>query len=86
MKKFVISLVLSISCLSSYAQSTLPKIIAPSPEAAALFRFLDYPVNYATGVPDISVPLYEVKCGSLSLPVSISYHAAGRRVTDQTGP
>jgi len=63
----------------------LPRIIQPSPEAAALFRYLDYPVDFSTGLPAISVPIYEVKCGSLTVPVSIDYHASGRRVYDQDG-
>jgi YD repeat-containing protein len=68
-------------------QSTdLPKLIRPSPEASALFRFQDYPVDYSTGLISINVPIYEVKSGSLSVPVSISYHASGRRVYDQDGP
>ena len=64
----------------------LPKIIHPSPETSALFRFQDYPMDHSTGLPQISIPIYEVKSGSLSVPISISYHASGRRVTDQDGP
>jgi YD repeat-containing protein len=63
---------------------TAPKVIPPSPEAATLFRFLDYPVN-VTGVPDISIPVYEVKSGALSVPITLSYHAGGRRASDETG-
>jgi hypothetical protein len=70
---------------AGYGQD-LPKIIKPSPEAAAFFRFQDYPVDYSTGLPEISVPIYEVKGRSLSLPVSLSYHASGRKVYDQDGP
>jgi YD repeat-containing protein len=66
-------------------QTDLPKIIQPSPSTAALFKYLDYPVNYSTGVPSVSIPIYEVVSGSLSVPVSISYHASGRKVTDQDG-
>jgi len=64
----------------------LPKVIKPSPETSALFRFSDYPMDYSTGLPQISIPIYEVQSGSLSVPISISYHASGRRVTDQDGP
>ena len=68
------------------AAQGLPKILPPSPEAASLFRFLDYAVDYSSGVPQVSIPLYEVKSGSLRVPVSISYFAGGRRVNDVTGP
>src|SRR4051812_31972766 len=83
---------IAISCLllaggsfNGYSQD-LPKVIQPSPEAAALFRFMDYPMDYSTGLPQISIPLYEVKSGELSVPISISNHASGRRVNDQDGP
>ncbi len=68
------------------AQTDLPKIVKPSPEVSALFKFQDYPMDYSTGLPQISIPIYEVKSGSLSVPISISYHASGRKVYDQDGP
>jgi len=68
------------------AAQDVPKVIQPSPEASALFRFHDYPMDYSTGLPSISIPLYEVKSGSLSVPITLGYHASGRRVSDQDGP
>ncbi|MDE6150518.1 MAG: hypothetical protein K2G12_00785, partial [Prevotella sp.] len=53
-----------------------------SPQAAALARYGEYPVGHTTGVPDITIPLYEVKVGDYTLPVSISYHASGIKVND----
>ena len=41
------------------------------------------PVNEAAGTPSISLPLYEVHSGSLNLPLTLSYHASGIRVSDQ---
>lgn len=78
--------VLSISAANDLSAQDLPKIIQPSPEVSALFRFQDYPMDYSTGLPQINIPLYEVKSGSLSVPISISYHASGRRISDQDGP
>lgn len=72
--------------LNVYAQNDLPKIIKPSPETSALFRFQDYPMDYSTGLPHISIPIYEVTSGSLNVPISLSYHASGRKVYDQDGP
>ena len=68
------------------AQSTdIPRFIPPSPEVSALFRYLDYPVGYSTGIPEISIPIYTIQCGSLSLPITINYHSGGRRFSDLTG-
>ena len=60
----------------------LERFLPPSPQAAALARYGEYPVSLATGVPEISIPLYEIKLGSYTLPISISYHASGIKVDD----
>jgi hypothetical protein len=41
------------------------------------------PVSEAAGTPSISIPLYEIRSDSLTLPLSLSYHASGIRVMDQ---
>ncbi|EKU91695.1 hypothetical protein [Bacteroides oleiciplenus] len=75
----------SIMALSaSYPE--YPRIIPPSPEVASIFKFVDYAVNHSTGLTQISIPLYTVTCGDLTLPISIDYHASGRRYNDVTGP
>ena len=52
----------------------------PAPNAAALGKYGDYSVSNFTGVPDISIPIYTIKEGPLSLPIGISYHASGIKV------
>jgi YD repeat-containing protein len=59
-----------------------PTIIPPSPQAQAFMRYGEIPVDYSTGVPSISIPLYTVKEKKLELPISISYHASGIKVND----
>lgn len=63
-------------------KSPLEKILPLSPQAAALARYGEYPVSHATGVPDISIPIYDIKIGNFTLPISISYHASGIKVDD----
>lgn len=60
--------------------------VYPSPTASSLGKYADIPVSYHTGVPNISVPLYTINEGDLSLPVSVSYHAAGIRVDEISSP
>jgi hypothetical protein len=82
---------ISILCLlllsfSGIAQTTFgqpPKVIPPSPDIAAFQKFGDIPVSPYTGVPNISVPLYNITTGDLNLPISINYHASGIKVTDE---
>ena len=56
-----------------------------SPTAAALGKFGDIPVSNHTGIPNISIPVYTVKEGNLSLPISLSYHAGGMKVMEPAG-
>ena len=58
-------------------------IIPPSPNVASLGKYGDIPVSYYTGTPNISIPIYEVVDGDVSLPVSISYHASGIKVAEE---
>ncbi|MCP9612907.1 RHS repeat domain-containing protein [Coprobacter tertius] len=63
----------------------LPDKMLPSPDAASIAKYQNYPVDHCTGVPDISIPLYEIVCGDLRLPITLSYHASGLRVHDISG-
>ena len=62
------------------------KLIGPSPEAAAMTRYADTPVSYCLGIAQVSIPLYEIKSRSLTLPISLSYDASGVRVDAVSGP
>ncbi len=62
----------------SQQQKMLPKI--QNPEAYNLGLYGIYPVDHSTGVPKIDIPLYTIKSGSLSFPISASYHASGIKV------
>src|SRR5258706_269180 len=73
----------SLASTNCFPQSQLvkePKFA--SPNAAALGKYADIPVSYHTGVPEISIPIYTIQEGTLSLPVSLSYHSSGIRVDE----
>lgn len=84
-------ILLSILCLAinSFGQVDankfkLPAVIENAPTAAALGRYDEIPVSVQTGVPDISIPLYTIRSGGISLPISLSYHASGIKVSDRS--
>lgn len=54
----------------------------PSPNAAALGEYGDFPVSYHTGVPNISIPIYTLTEGSLQFLISLSYHSSGIQVDE----
>lgn len=62
---------------------TYPVIIPPSPNASSLGVYGDVPVGHYTGIPSISIPLYEVVSGRIKVPVTLSYHAGGIRVSQE---
>src|SRR5690554_53112 len=59
----------------------LPQII--SPQAYEFTKYGDVPVNTYTGVPNISVPLYEIEAAGLNIPISLSYHSNGIKVSEE---
>src|SRR6185295_18208370 len=69
-------------CVLAQQNIDIPQPIPPSPDAAALGKYGSIPVSLHTGVPDISIPIYTIKTSRLSVPVSLSYHASGIKVTD----
>ena len=56
--------------------------IPPSPEVQSFMKYGFYPVDYCTGIPKIEAPIYEIKSGKLSLPISLNYHASGIKVNE----
>jgi len=67
------------------SQDGAPKLISQtpvSPNSASLGKYGEVPVGLYTGVPNISIPFYEVNSGNLKLPLSISYHAGGVKVEE----
>ena len=55
-------------------------VVMPPPESASLGKYIDIPIGYYTGVPNIGIPIHTVQDGPLSLPISLSYHASGVKV------
>lgn len=82
-KRIIISLI--IICNSTYCFCQSSTQIPASPNAASLGRYGEIPVGYYTGVPQIDIPLYEISANAFKLPISISYHAGGNRVSEEAG-
>jgi YD repeat-containing protein len=76
----LLSLLLAVIPLWLNAQQT--NVIPPSPEAASVFKFTEVPVSAYSGLANVSIPLFEVKAGKLTIPVNLSYHGRGIRVEE----
>ncbi len=65
------------------AESSTVKIVErgpASPTTSSLGKYFDVPVNMATGIPNIQIPLYTIKTGNITLPISLNYHGGGVKV------
>jgi len=60
-------------------------VTPPSPTASALGRYAEVPVNLHSGIPEISIPLYTITQGDLTIPVKLSFHAGGHKVQSVAG-
>ena len=70
----ILALVFLIGCnLLGQEVQSLEFTIPPSPQAAAFKQYGEYAVNYSTGVPDISIPLYELNHRGYKLPLELKY-------------
>ncbi|WP_029902543.1 hypothetical protein [Prevotella sp. 10(H)] len=59
-----------------------PLVLPPSPQAKQFMRYGEVPVDLSSGVPEISIPIYTINVNNLQVPISISYHAGGNKVSD----
>ncbi len=66
-------------------QDINPSLLPPSPGTAALAKFGSIPMTYYNGLPNIQIPLYEVRSGKAILPITLRYHAQGVKVNDVNG-
>lgn len=93
MKIFLLSIFTMLLSACVYAQETnnyfnspyidhYSNVVPVTPNAASFTTYGNIPVNYATGVPNISIPLYTVQVDGVQVPISISYHASGVKVDE----
>lgn len=80
---------ISIVTINGHAQNEIkldvPRIVPISPTAAAMEKYQSYPVDYCTGIPNITIPLYEIVAGEITIPVTLTYHASGIKPKERSG-
>jgi YD repeat-containing protein len=84
MKRILIAGLLLCQYIYVYSQAynNIHDATPPSPEVAALAKYTDIPMDYSSGVPPISIPIYTLKSGMIELPVSLNYNASGIKVEE----
>lgn len=61
-------------------------VFPPTPEVSSIGKFIDQPMTLSRGIPEISIPVYNLKVSDeLSYPLSLQYQAGGIRVEEMAG-
>ncbi|WP_146198720.1 hypothetical protein [Pararcticibacter amylolyticus] len=76
---------MTMSASSVVPNPKIPSYVPPSPQAQALTRYGDYPVDYHTGLVDMTVPVYEIITKEFRLPIEMKFHASGRLAYEANG-
>lgn len=63
-------------------KNTAKSFVPASPNVAQIQKYGDIPVNYSSGVPSISIPIWTLNLKDFSWPVSLSYHSIGTQVSE----
>lgn len=87
MKRITLMLLLSATNLVATAQDDpmqlkLPNILPPSPEAAAINKNGQLAVGMISGGAQASIPLYDIKLRSISIPINLNYASNGTKVDE----
>src|SRR5688572_200749 len=61
------------------------KVIPPSPVTHEYEKYINYNVSMYNGLPEISIPLYNIELKGLTIPVNLTYHASGVKFEQYSG-
>lgn len=75
LKILILALMMFFNAIKTDAQSDHIYNV-PGPEVANIGLYGTIPVSHFTGIPDISIPLYTVNVGTISIPITANYHIA----------
>lgn len=65
----------------SQTAPALMKVSYPSPAAMEIQKYGEYPVGHFTGIPDIRIPLYEIRTSRNVVPLELQNHPSGFKPT-----
>lgn len=73
---------LSVCIVQGQEFDPVKNITPAAPEASQFQKYGDIPVSYYTGTPSISIPIYTVQSFDVTVPIGLSYHASGVKLTE----
>lgn len=78
MRTYLLLWLLTVTLLCK-GQSPKTNVNFASPNATGLGLYGEVPVSLHNGVPNVSIPMFEINEGPIKVPVTLSYHASGVR-------
>ncbi|MDB4325256.1 hypothetical protein N9960_01880 [Flavobacteriaceae bacterium] len=63
--------------------NSLPSILPPSPTANEFLKYGEIPISKYTGTPNINIPIYTINAKGIDVPISLSYHSNGIKVSEE---
>lgn len=85
MRKIIMFLLVISTGIYGQTEIEIPEIIPPSPNAYNILKYGDYPVSHHSGIPDITIPLYNINLSDITLPITLTYNASGIKVNEEAG-
>jgi hypothetical protein len=88
MKKLFLFIITFLTLSDVFGQLDKYNQIDLHPVSPTAFQFLKYtemPLSEYTGIPNISIPLYNIEVDEVSIPLELSYHSQGIRVSQEAG-
>jgi YD repeat-containing protein len=79
----IIMMMISFFC-SAQKEDFIPKVTPISPGTFHFLKYGEIPVSEYTGIPDISIPIFTIKEGDYQFPLTMTYHAGGVRVAEES--
>lgn len=82
-RKVMVMTFLLLSAVCGRAQDNVyDRTTISSPTPASLGKYVDFPVNTHTGIPEISIPIYTIETGNFKLPITLGNHPSGLKVLE----
>ncbi|NQX38381.1 hypothetical protein SAMN05421820_101399 [Pedobacter steynii] len=82
-KFFALAVCMLLLMAKSFGQPYLTNIYFKSPEVSAFNRSIETPVSVHTGIPNISIPLYEINIKGVTIPIVLNYQSGGIKVDQE---
>jgi YD repeat-containing protein len=90
MKKLLFGVCICLLCVNTVngqmnENTKLPSVLPPNPKSFEFMKYGEVPVGKYTGVPNISIPIYNIEVRGLNVPINLTYHSNGFRVNEESG-